>query len=216
MLRKVVWGLALSIASMALLGCSSDNDKPQFRTRGVAQPTGYCAADPRSVADAQKISDFNEGNGCGVRNAWQATSLGGVALNTPQIFNCATAYTASKWLMDVVQPAAEQNFGSRVVKIDVPSAYACRSRNSVRGAKISEHGFGNAIDVSRFTLEDGRRIDVLNGWNGDSYSRQFLRTVRSEACGRFSTVLGPGSDAHHRDHIHMDLQRQRGGGPYCH
>ena len=215
-MRKVVSGLALSIAGLVLLACSSDENKPQFQTRDVAQPTGYCAADPRSVAKVEKISDIDQGNGCAVRNAWAATALGGVALNGPQVFNCATVYTASKWLMDVVQPAAEQNFGSRVVKIDVPSAYACRPRNNVRGEKLSEHGFGNAIDVSRFTLEDGRNIDVLTGWNGASDSRQFLRTVRSEACGRFSTVLGPGSDPHHRDHIHMDLQQQRSGEPYCH
>jgi hypothetical protein len=216
MLRNVLWGVAICGVSLGLLACSGDDSKPRFETRGVSSPNGYCAADPRSVAEAQKISDIDEGNGCGVRNAWSATALGGVTLDKPQTFNCATVYTASKWLMDVVQPAAEQSFGSRVVRIDVPSAYACRSRNSVRGAKLSEHGFGNAIDVSRFTLEDGRRIDVLTGWNGDSDSRTFLRTVRSEACGRFSTVLGPGSDVHHRDHIHMDLQKQRGGGPYCH
>jgi hypothetical protein len=216
MLRVVMWGIALFGVSFALLACSGDDSKPQFETRGVSAPTGFCAADPRSVAEAEKISDIDEGNGCGVRNAWSATALGGVALDKPNVFNCATVYTASKWMMDVVQPAAQENFGSRVVKIDVPSAYACRSRNSVRGAKLSEHGFGNAIDVSRFTLEDGRRIDVLTGWYGDQDSRQFLRTVRGEACGRFFTVLGPGSDYHHRDHIHMDLQRQRGGGPYCH
>ena len=215
-MRKILAGVALSIVCFALLACSNDDNKPQFQTRGVMQPTGYCAADPRSVAEAEKISDIDEGNGCGVRNAWSATALGGVALDKPEILNCATVYTASKWLMDVVQPAAEQSFGSRVVKIDVPSAYACRPRNNVRGAKLSEHGLGNAIDVSRFTLADGRSIDVLNGWYGDSDSRQFLRTVRGEACGRFSTVLGPGSDAYHRDHIHMDLQPQRGGGPYCH
>jgi hypothetical protein len=209
-----VW--ALCAISLAVFGCSSEESKPRFVTRGVHQPTGYCAADPRTVADVVKIEDFSEGNGCGVRNAWQATALAGVALDDAKVFNCATIYTASKWLKDVVQPAAEQNFGARVVKISVPSAYACRSRNNVRGAKLSEHGMGNAIDVSQFTLEDGRSFDVASGWNGPSDQRHFLRTVRGEACGLFSTVLGPGSDRHHRDHIHLDLQRQRGGGAYCH
>jgi hypothetical protein len=215
-MRKVVWAVALGVISIGMLACSGDEKKPQFKTSGVSAPNGYCAADPRSVAEVQKIPDIDEGNGCGVQNAWQARALGGVALNSPQIFNCATVYTASKWMMDVVQPAAQENFGARVVQITVPSAYACRSRNNVRGAKLSEHGFGNAIDVSRFTLEDGRQIEVQTGWFGSSDTKQFLRTVRDEACGRFSTVLGPGSDYHHKDHIHLDLQRQRGGGPYCH
>ncbi len=215
-MRQVFAAFTLAAMSFGLAACSGGDNQPQFRTTGVRAPTGYCAADPRSVANVQKIADIDEGNGCQVSNAWSATGLGGVALDKPQILNCATAYTASQWLTDVVQPAAQANFGARVVQIDVPSAYACRPRNNVRGAKLSEHGFGNAIDVSRFTLEDGRTIDVLHGWSGSADERQFLRTVRSEACGRFSTVLGPGSDPHHRDHIHLDLQQQRGGGPYCH
>ena len=75
----------------------------------------------------------------------------------------------------------------------------------------------NAIDIAAFTLEDGREVNVLDDWySGTSESRAFLRAVRSEACGPFHTVLGPGSDAEHRDHIHLDLQRERSGGPYCH
>jgi hypothetical protein len=75
----------------------------------------------------------------------------------------------------------------------------------------------NAIDIAAFTLADGEEINVLDDWySGPSENRAFLRAIRSEACGPFHTVLGPGSDAAHRDHIHLDLQKERGGGPYCH
>ncbi len=80
---------------------------------------------------------------------------------------------------------------------------------------MSEHGFGNAIDIAGFTLESGRKVMVLDGWNGRGDERKFLRQVRAEACGPFMTVLGPGSDAHHRDHLHLDLQHRRSGSRYC-
>jgi hypothetical protein len=129
--------------------------------------------------------------------------------------NCAVANGAAHWLESTVQPAAEDAFGERVVKIKVPSSFACRPRNNQRGAKLSEHGMGNAIDVSHFILASGREVSVLNDWGGDSDARGFLRRVRSEACGPFKTVLGPGSDVHHKDHLHMDLQQHRNGGSYC-
>ncbi len=91
-----------------------------------------------------------------------------------------------------------------------------RPRNNVRGAKMSEHGFGNAIDIAAFTLEDGRKVSVLHDYYGSAASQRFLRQVRGEACGEFATVLGPGTDANHRDHIHLDLQNRRSGQAYCH
>ena len=211
-MRRVLSCVALVLV---LAGCSSEESKPRFETRGVRQASGYCAIDPRTVADAEKIDDFSEGNGCGVRNAWRVSAIGGVALDGTKTMNCATIYAASRWLEEVVQPAAESAFGSRVTRINVPSTYACRPRNNVRGAKLSEHGMGNAIDISTFALNDGRSVNVEQGWFGRSDERRFLQTVRSEACGRFNTVLGPGSDAYHKNHIHLDLQQHRNGGTYC-
>jgi hypothetical protein len=102
-----------------------------------------------------------------------------------------------------------------VVGIDVPSAFACRPRNNARGAKLSEHGMGNAIDISVFHLASGRKVSVLQDWGGPNDSSAFLKNIRREACGPFKTVLGPGSDSHHRDHMHFDLQVHRSGGSYC-
>src|SRR5262249_6788167 len=83
-----------------------------------------------------------------------------------------------------------------------------------RGARMSEHGFGNAIDISSFTLADGRRITVKQGWRGDDDERAFLREIRKDACAEFMTVLGPGSDSHHGDHFHLDLANRRSGKAY--
>jgi hypothetical protein len=208
--------IAFLLGLVALAACSDDSPRKNYSTKGLVAPSVACNANPERLGDATKIRDIDLGNGCFVHDAYRVTSLQGVQFNQPSTFSCSVASRTSYWLAKVVQPAAEESFGERVVKIDVPSAFACRPRNNVRGAKLSEHGMGNAIDVAAFTLESGRKVEVEQGWFGDRDAKSFLRTVRSEACGPFHTVLGPGSDAHHKDHIHMDLQTHRSGGTYCH
>jgi hypothetical protein len=201
---------------LLLAACSSSekSNRKSYNTNGLVPPSAFCAANPARFGDARKISDIDKGNGCFVHNAYQVSSLSGVRFNQPATFNCGIANVTAQWLENSVQPAAEDAFGERVVKIDVPSSYACRPRNNKFGAKLSEHGMGNAIDISAFTLESGRRVEVEQGWF--SYrEKSFLQQVRADACGPFKTVLGPGSDRYHDDHFHFDLQRHRSGGAYC-
>lgn len=196
-------------------GCSNDSPSRQFDTQGLVPPSGLCSKDARRIGIVEKIDDIDEGNGCFVANAYRVHAVRGVALNQPATLNCAVAQTFADWIDDKVQPAAERTYGERVVKVEVPSAYACRPRGNKRGAKLSEHGMGNAIDVSTFVLASGRRVTVLSDWNGARDSRNFLRQVRADACGPFKTVLGPGADAQHKDHFHLDLQHHRSAGAYC-
>ena len=97
-------------------------------------------------------------------------------------------------------------FGVPVLDVKAGS-YSCRPRNNQRGAKVSEHAFGNALDVMAFILADGREITVVKGWRGDPAEQEFLREAFVGACRYFNTVLGPGSDPFHHDHLHLDLAR---------
>jgi hypothetical protein len=205
----------LVCAVLALAACSDDRPSKNFQTKGLVPPSSFCAANPARFGDANKIADIDKGNGCFVHNAYEVRSLVGVNFNQPATLNCGVTNVAAQWLENTVQPAAQDAFGERVVKIDVPASYSCRPRNNQRGAKLSEHGMGNAIDVSAFTLESGRRVEVEQGWFGSRDAKSFLRQIRAEACGPFKTVLGPGADSHHKDHLHLDLQRHRSGGAYC-
>ena len=99
-------------------------------------------------------------------------------------------------------------FGARVVEIKQISAYSCRGMNGNPNAHISEHAFGNALDIAAFTLADGRRISVKDGWKGMPEEQGFLRDVQAAACQQFTTVLAPGSNVYHYDHIHVDLMRR--------
>jgi hypothetical protein len=102
-----------------------------------------------------------------------------------------------------------------VVEIKQISAYSCRSMNGQRGAPISEHAFGNALDIAAFTLADGRKVTVREGWHGQPEERAFLHDVHASACRTFSTVLAPGSNAFHYDHIHVDLAHRASGRSIC-
>lgn len=149
--------------------------------------------------------------GCGIEDAVRITSVSGVVLSTPAVMNCQTAVALNRWVDNGLQRAFRAR--GKVVEMKVAAHYACRTRNNQKGARISEHGRGNAIDLSAFTLRDGSVITVADGWN-DKTNGRLLRWAWKEACGPFGTVLGPNADRFHRDHFHFDTARHRGG-PYC-
>lgn len=168
--------------------------------------------------EAKPIAPISEGV-CGVPEPVAVAALGGGAidLTTKAIVDCQLAEAFANWLEDDVQPAAREFLGGEVVGLRVAASYACRTRNGVAGAKLSEHARGNAVDISAFNV-DGRGWIEVGGLHGLAEAR-FLRTIRKSACGPFKTVLGPGSDASHSDHFHFDLAQRSKRGPsrglYC-
>jgi len=135
-------------------------------------------------------------------------AVGPVAVKPAATLACPIVSVLDRWLDDSVQPAAQRWFGSSVVEIRQISAYSCRGMNGNPNAHISEHAFGNALDIAAFTLADGRRITVKDGWHGLPEEQGFLRDVQGAACQDFTTVLAPGSNVYHYDHIHVDLMRR--------
>ncbi|MGY4306771.1 hypothetical protein ACVIJ6_004014 [Bradyrhizobium sp. USDA 4369] len=135
-------------------------------------------------------------------------AVGPVAVKPTATLACPIVSALDRWLAESVQPAAMRWFGMRVVEIKQISAYSCRGMNGNPSAHISEHAFGNALDIAAFTLADGRRISVKDGWIGLPEEQGFLRDVQGGACQQFTTVLAPGSNVYHYDHIHVDLMRR--------
>jgi hypothetical protein len=128
---------------------------------------------------------------------------------------CPMVSALDQWVSGSVQPAALRWFGQPVAEIRQISAYSCRGMNGNPRARISEHAFGNALDVAGFTLADGRKVTVKDGWRGLPEERGFLRDVHAAACQQFSTVLGPGSNIYHYDHLHLDLMRRSSQQSIC-
>jgi Extensin-like protein C-terminus len=143
------------------------------------------------------------------------TSFTPVSVSPPATLACPIVSELERWISGAVQPAAMRWFGSPVAEIRQISAYSCRGMNGNPRASISEHAFGNALDIASFTLADGRKITVKNGWRGLPEEQGFLRDVQAAACDQFSTVLAPGSNVYHYDHIHVDLMRRRDGHRAC-
>src|SRR5438552_3782060 len=143
------------------------------------------------------------------------SAFGQVSMKPAATLACPIVSALDRWLTDSVQPAAMRWFGVRVVEIKQISAYSCRGMNGNSNAHISEHAFGNALDIAAFVLADGRRITVKGGWRGMPEEQGFLRDVQATACQQFNTVLAPGSNRHHEDHIHVDLMRRSSGRLIC-
>ena len=150
--------------------------------------------------------------GCGIRNAVKVYEVSGVKLSTPASMNCRTAKTFKSWVEGGMDRAVRP-MRSDVEELKIVAGYSCRTRNHKPGAKISEHGKGNAIDIAEFRFENGEVISLLDHW-GSGRKGRILRDLHKSACGPFGTVLGPESDRHHRDHFHFDTANHRGGA-YC-
>lgn len=131
-------------------------------------------------------------------------------LNPPATLRCTMAEAVANWVRDDVAPAVLK-LGSPLRGVDNFDSYECRGRNRVRGATLSEHGRANALDVRGFRLANGEMVSLIDV----NASKEWREAMRTSACARFSTVLGPGSDANHENHIHLDLAERRGDYKTC-
>jgi hypothetical protein len=150
--------------------------------------------------------------GCGLDNAVKVTSISGVRLSQSATMDCTTARTLKDW----VNKGAKKTIGKKgggLAELHVVAHYACRPRNNKKGAKISEHGRGRAVDIAGFTLHNGQSFSVLKDWYKSKWSNE-LRQMHKAACGPFGTVLGPQANKYHKDHFHFDTARYRSGS-YC-
>jgi Extensin-like protein C-terminus len=144
------------------------------------------------------------------------TAAGGpVEVSPPATLACAIVSALDQWIATAVQPAALRWFHQPVAGIKQISAYSCRGMNGDPNAHISEHAFGNALDIAEFDLADGHAVSVQYGWHGTPEEQGFLHDVQAAACDQFTTVLAPGANVYHYNHIHVDLMRRESGRRIC-
>ena len=137
------------------------------------------------------------------------------AVRPPATLACPLVSALDRWVSDGVQPAALHWFHSQVSEIRQIGSYSCREMVGSGTSHMSEHAFGDALDIAGFTLADGRKITVKDGWHGSPEEQGFLHDVQLYACQTFTTVLAPGYNVYHYDHIHVDLMRRRAGYRPC-
>ncbi|MHA6689542.1 extensin-like domain-containing protein [Devosia sp. A449] len=128
-----------------------------------------------------------------------------VKLSTPITTNCQMASALPRWV-ETVDGYAEAMLGSALAAVNTGTSYMCRKRNNAAAGFVSEHGFANAVDVTGFTLADGRSIDVTANWLPAAQPEgRLLRLAHDAGCAGFTTTLGPEANAEHADHLHLDL-----------
>ncbi len=150
---------------------------------------------------------------CSIENPVLLSSLSnGVEIAPASLMACPVAESLARWMSEVVAPEAERQFQSAPTKLLIGTSYQCRDQRN--GAKLSEHALGNGVDVMGF--EFAKRSPLTIAAHPDSSSEAtFQSAIQKAACPIFNTVLGPGSDAAHGDHLHLDLRARKGDYRIC-
>lgn len=164
-----------------------------FKPLGKLVGAGECGAPDAVLLDAVILPDQTK-----------------VAVSPPATLRCTMAVAVAGWVRDDVAPASMQ-LGSPPRSLIEIGSYGCRGRDNVRGATLSEHGLANALDVRAFKLANGKTLVLVD----PNAPKDWREAVRAGACARFATVLGPGSDAEHGEHVHIDLEERRNNYKIC-
>jgi hypothetical protein len=160
-------------------------------------------------ADATAAEPLETENGCRIADPVVLKSVRSgtsrVAFSGGPMLSCPFAIKLVHWLADVVSPAARHHLGAPVDQVLVGPGYVCRGRNGATTGKLSEHAFGNAVDILGLVLAGGTKVMIIEEPEAKGARKSFLSAMRTSACGYFTTVLGPGADEAHVDHYHVDL-----------
>jgi hypothetical protein len=208
MARRVLPFAVIAGLLAILPGCGFFGFQQRPAWRDAAEKACLARKGVRASPWIQPAREISGPGICGLVQPYKIAGLtgGAVQLNSPATLGCPVTEALEAWLESVVQPAALARFGQPVTQIESMGSYACRGINNQRGSKLSEHAFGNALDIGAFELADGRKIVIRKDWaRGEEQEKAFLREAHVGACDHFTTVLGPGSNAFHYDHFHVDL-----------
>lgn len=210
--------LALILSGCGYFGLFRFEQRAAWRdpAEAACMATGRFANNPF----VQPVARIYGSGACGIAQPLKVSALadGRVRVSGVATLGCPQAAALEDWLTESVLPASLDWFGSPLVAITQWNDYSCRTVDNIPGANLSEHAFGNALDVAAFKLADGREIAVKSAWyRGTRDEQGFLREVEATACTYFNTVLAPGSDSYHTDHFHLDLSHRAGGATskYC-
>ncbi|MBM1172724.1 extensin-like domain-containing protein [Microvirga arabica] len=150
---------------------------------------------------------------CSVENPVLLSSLpGGVEVAPASLMACPVAQSLARWMSEVVAPEAERQFQSAPTKLLIGTSYQCRDQRN--GAKLSEHALGNGVDIMGFEFAKRSPLAIASQ-SENSPEATFQSAIQKAACPIFNTVLGPGSDAAHGDHLHLDLRQRKGDYRIC-
>jgi hypothetical protein len=188
---------------------------PDFKSDEVTAEPSACRLRLQKFAAVEAMPRLIGPGACGggdLVRLDQVTIAGGkpVEITPAPYLRCPMAEQLALWVRDDAAPQVA-NAGATLTRVNTYDDFDCRGRNRQRTGKVSEHGKANAVDVRGLTFGDGRFAKLT-----DIHVDKPLRlSLRKSACARFTTVLGPGSDGYHEEHIHLDLAERHNGYRIC-
>jgi hypothetical protein len=194
----------------------AETEKPVEQAAPAPPPPSACRlALTDAIAIAPSIPDIKGPGGCGGEDLVRLEAVvlpdkRRVSVKPAAILRCTMASAVADWIRTDMVPLAA-SLGTTISDLDNFDSFECRGRNRVLGARLSEHGRANALDVRALKLANGQSISLTDR----NVSRETRETVLHSVCARFSTVLGPGSDWYHEDHIHLDLMERSNSYKIC-
>jgi hypothetical protein len=205
---------------------TSPQAAPQAGKPPDAPPTRPAAAPPpdddpacperlaRLGVTSKALPAIAEG-ACGAAAPLEVAGLpDGVAVSPPVTLTCRAAEALALWSRDVVGVAADKELSAPLSRIVIGTSYQCRSQNHQQGAKLSEHAFANGIDVAGFEFHKHAAVTIGKA-DPEGPEGRFADASRTGACHLFTTVLGPGANAEHADHLHLDMRDRHNGHRIC-
>ena len=229
--RKTLPGGIAIVVIVVLQSCSSfaSNKIPLPRPRPIeafastpdapdkmtpASPSACQTSIAEHIAIAPTVPPIQEPGGCGGEDLVRLESIilqngARVPVKPAAIVRCPLAKALADWIRDDMAALVARVGVLR--EIDIAGSYECRDRNRVSGERLSEHARANAIDVVGVSLRSAGSISFTDRLA----ARDLREKARISACTRFPTVLGPGSDGYHEDHIHLDLLERKSGYRIC-
>jgi hypothetical protein len=195
---------------------AAEKPEPEKKAEPAPPPPSACRlALTEEIAIAPSIPDIKGPGGCGGEDLVRLEAIvlpdkRKVPVKPAAILRCKMATAIADWIRTDVVPIAAK-LGSTVSDLDNFDSFECRGRNRVVGAQLSEHGRANALDVRAVKLANGKSINFTDR----TVAREVRESVLHSVCARFSTVLGPGSDWYHEDHIHLDIAERRNNYRIC-
>ena len=207
-LKPQIPAAAAAPASKARPQSADAIDTVQSAASMSASDYAQCVSDLTSRKAVFEQPNAVKQEGCelsgAVRLSSVATPVRDVALSGSPTMLCSFGRQFSGWVRDVAGPLTLAYTGRKLTEIEIPSAFACRARYDKPGAVPSEHAKGDAVDVASFVLADHTRLRVKQEGSDVPLAGDLIHALRMTACGYFTTVLGPGSDPAHADHLHLD------------
>ena len=156
---------------------------------------------------------------CVIDTAVRLTAVGiatrpGAVVRLPDqpILACRFAERLGGFIGDLAAPLVAGRLAVELTAVRTGPGYECRNRNRVVTGHLSAHALGLAVDVEAFELANGKVLPVKP--DGDERGQAVVAAIRTAACGWFTTVLGPGSDPAHAEHMHVDIQTHGSGERY--